>query len=436
MPEIRPKPLKFSTDKHKRYTHYLFRYPAKFHPPVVCKLLKEFTLQDQTVLDPFCGSGTLLVESMVAQRSAIGIDVDPLAAFVSRIKTRRVSINELRKSISKLTKTLSLLTRTHSEYELLKSQDISIVTYQQIALSEQLDIPEIPNLLHWFRRYVVIDLARIRHSIETLDVPKTHKDIFLLCFASIIRNVSNADPVPVSGLEVTSYMKKKEEDGRIINPFKLLNRAVKKATDDLKQFNTQLPKKQRQATIICADTTELCPRILPPVDAVITSPPYQNAVDYYRRHTLEMYWLRLVKHHEQRLELRPKYIGRSNIRLDHPYISTELTFSSLATTWESRLRKENKQRANAFKHYVVAIHKSFNQLSKILERGSPAIFVIGRSSWNGTRIPTDSLYEEISSGMFSIRDRFWYPVKNRYMSYSRQNGANINKEYVLVFEKL
>lgn len=436
MSKTSPKRLNFSTEKHNRYTHYLFRFPAKFHPPVVCKLIKEFTLQNQTVLDPFCGSGTLLVESMVAQRSAIGIDVDPVAVFVSKIKTRRVSNGELKKSVSKLTKTLSLFTRSDREYELLKSQDISEDTYLQVTHNEQLSIPEIPNLQHWFRRYVVIDLARIRLSIETLDIPKIHKDIFLLCFASIIRNVSNADPVPVSGLEVTSYMKKKEKDGRVINSFKLFNRAVQKATNDLKQFNTQLPKKQRQATIICADTTELSPTILPPVDAVITSPPYQNAVDYYRRHTLEMYWLRLVNHHEQRLELRPKYIGRSNIRLDHPFISTELAFSSLATTWESRLRKENKQRSNAFKHYVVAIHKCFNKLSKILAPGAPAIFVLGRSSWNGTRIPTDSLYEEISSGMFSIRDRFWYPVKNRYMSYSRQNGANIDKEYVLVFEKL
>ena len=377
-----------------------------------------------------------MVEAMVAKRAAIGIDVDPVAVFVSTIKTQRVSNKELKKSVSKLTKSLSLLTRSDSEYELLKSLDISEDTYQQITLSEQLNIPEIPNLLHWFRRYVVIDLARIRYSIETLDVPKTHKNIFLLCFASIIRNVSNADPVPVSGLEVTSYMKNKEEDGRVINPFKLFNRAVRKATDDLNQFNTHLPKKQQKSTIICADATELCPKILPPVDAVITSPPYQNAVDYYRRHTLEMYWLRLVNHHKQRLELRPKYIGRSNIRLDDPFISTEITFSSLATTWESILRKENKQRANAFKHYVVAIHKCFNQLSEILASGAPAIFVLGRSSWNGTRIPTDSLYEDISSGMFSIKDKFWYPVKNRYMSYSRQNGANIDKEYVLVFEKL
>jgi 23S rRNA G2445 N2-methylase RlmL len=68
----------------ERYTHYLFRYPAKFHPPVARALLERHTEPGACVLDCFCGSGTLLVEAAISGRSAIGSDIDPVAAFVSR----------------------------------------------------------------------------------------------------------------------------------------------------------------------------------------------------------------------------------------------------------------------------------------------------------------------------------------------------------------
>src|SRR5262249_55559426 len=67
-------------------THYLFRYPAKFHPPVARALLERYSEPGDTVLDPFCGSGTLLVEALVSDRSSVGIDVDPVATLVSRAK--------------------------------------------------------------------------------------------------------------------------------------------------------------------------------------------------------------------------------------------------------------------------------------------------------------------------------------------------------------
>lgn len=50
----------------ERLTHYLFRYPAKFHPPIVRALIEEYTARDECVLDPFCGSGSMLVEARVS----------------------------------------------------------------------------------------------------------------------------------------------------------------------------------------------------------------------------------------------------------------------------------------------------------------------------------------------------------------------------------
>ncbi|HWA70117.1 MAG TPA: DNA methyltransferase [Rhizomicrobium sp.] len=68
-------------------THNYYRYPARFSPQFVRAAIEAFTLPGDTVLDPFVGGGTTLVEAMALNRDAIGIDISSLAAFVSEAKT-------------------------------------------------------------------------------------------------------------------------------------------------------------------------------------------------------------------------------------------------------------------------------------------------------------------------------------------------------------
>jgi hypothetical protein len=82
------------------------------------------------------------------------------------------------------------------------------------------------------------------------------------------------------------------------------------------------------------------------------------------------------------------------------------------------------------------MHLVFEQLSKVLRSGSPAVFVLGHSTWNGSELDTSELFEELSAPWFKPIDYYSYPVANRYMSYSRRNGASIDREYVVVFSRL
>lgn len=186
--------------KSERLTHYLFRYPAKFHPPVARTLLDEFTKPSSLVLDPFCGSGTLLVEALVSGRRSIGMDIDPVAAAVSAAKTHTVNTGHLRSSAGRLIESLKWAERPEVEYAQRSKPgtDISPQDYSKTTTALHHWVPAIPNLEHWFRRYVVIDLAIIRRVIDTIDIPETHRRLFAVVLASIIRNASNADPVPVS----------------------------------------------------------------------------------------------------------------------------------------------------------------------------------------------------------------------------------------------
>lgn len=415
-------------------THRLFRYPAKFHPPVVDALLRRYTKVGDTVLDPFVGSGTLLVEAIVNGRSAIGVDVDPVAIAVSKAKTLRLRPDALASTAAAVKSAVQPLERGSSEYLRRRFEDLTARQYALQSKEVKAYIPLIPNLDHWFRKYVTVDLARMRRAIAEADIPDTHRPFVDVVFASIVRNASNADPVPVSGLEVTSHMKKRDDEGRLVNPFALFDKALTRAltmANDL--YRTA--KKGTTATALVGNATSLTDVVTGQVDAVITSPPYHGAVDYYRRHQLEMFWLGEVYDQSDRLELLSRYIGRPKVPQSHEFVAEGTVATALAKEWEQRIRGTDPGRADAFRHYIVAMSRSFDELARVLPAGAPAIFVVGHSSWNSAEIPTTELFAEISGDSFTFDEWLWYPVKNRYMSYSRHNAADISTEYVLVLRR-
>ena len=428
------KRLALSGSSFDRLTHYLFRFPAKFHPPVVRKLIDEYSVPGDYLLDPFCGSGTMLIEAAVAGRNAVGVDVDPVAAFVSRVKTHRYNTSRLKASSDLLSQDLIEFRRLGEPHYVKEFTDLTQDELDSAISDARLWVPDIPNIFHWFRKYVILDMARIYRAIQGLQAPDTHKDFFRLCFASIVRATSNADPVPVSGLEVTSYMKRKEEMGRVINTFSLFEKAISKGINAICEYRRKLNSTSTISTKQ-ADVRYLSSKLRRTFDAIITSPPYHNAVDYYRRHKLEMFWLGFTKTQNERLELMRRYVGRSTIPQKELYSPNEHQLGQIATDWESKMRKSSIQRAKAFRHYAVSMKLAFSQFAQRLKDDKPVVMVVGNSKWNGSEIPTAELFAELAAPDLQLIDRFWYPIKNRYMSYSRRNGANIDKEHVLVMQK-
>lgn len=418
----------------QRLTHYLFRYPAKFHPPIIKALIEEYTRADERILDPFCGSGSLLVEARVSGRHSVGTDIDPVAVFASKVKTHRFNVNHLKTSCNEIRLSLGRLERSEHEYELRQFRDVALWRFKKILETERLWVPTIPNIFHWFRRYVIVDLARIHREIQGLNAPASHRDFLLLCFASIIRSASNADPVPVSGLEVTAHMKRKDQEGRLINPFHLFLRAMHRSLSAVTEFEAR-SNACTKVSVFQASALSLSSKLRSPVSAVITSPPYHSAVDYYRRHKLEMFWLGFTKTQTDRLALLPQYIGRSGVTSCPSLWLLDAKRARFGLAWEERIRRDSPTRANAFRQYLSSMLRAIDQLSHILAKGKFAIFVVGHSSWNGHELPTTDLFTELASARFRLVEQFWYPVINRYMSYTRHNGADINKEYILVFRK-
>ena len=148
-----------------------------------------------------------------------------------------------------------------------------------------------------------------------------------------------------------------------------------------------------------------------------------------------MYWLGLTKCHADRLELLPKYIGRARVTKRNPFLQRHQELRTLSSHWYYRIRRQSPKRAKAFLHYTVSMSDVFSELASILKPEAKALFVVGNSRWNGQTLPTSDLFTEMAGDTFRLVDKCWYPIKNRYMSYGRHNGADISEEYVLVFAR-
>lgn len=434
VPAPEPRLLEFEA-KFERVTHYLFRYPAKFHPPVVRALLEEYTAPGDVVLDPFCGSGSALVEAALLGRSSFGVDIDPLAVLVTQAKVHRYDAHKLRANAAVLLSTLASHRRTAQWYADHAKADLSDKAYARELATVDAFVPAIPNLHHWFRRYVIVDLARLRRAIAELKCGEAQRRFFEVVFASIIRNASNADPVPVSGLEYTAHMKRRDEQGRTVDPWALFDLALRRAIDGVQAFASTAPR-GTFSRAKAGDATSLASVVNVEADAVLTSPPYHGAVDYYRRHQLEQFWLGLTVTQDDRVALLQSYIGRPKVPIKDRFVAEGVLATALAKEWEARIREVSAERANAFKHYIAAMTSVFDELATVVKPGGVTLFVVGHSTWNASTIPTSDLFAEISGDHFELQEVRWYPVKNRYMSYKRGNDANIDTEYVLVLRRL
>ena len=74
-------------------THGLHPYPARMIPQIARRLIQRYSSEGDLVWDPFCGSGSVLVESMLLNRKSIGTDLNPYAIFLSTVKTTPIILD-------------------------------------------------------------------------------------------------------------------------------------------------------------------------------------------------------------------------------------------------------------------------------------------------------------------------------------------------------
>src|SRR3989338_2971871 len=153
-------------EKTKSYTHGLHTYPAMFITQVARRLLETYSKKGDTICDIFCGSGTALVESRLLGRNAYGIDLNPLAVFLAKVKTIEINPSVLGK-----------------EYFNLLERINRIKNIKDIR-------PNFKNIDFWFKENVIETLSKIKKAIREIENEKI-ANFFLVSFREKARLSSN-----------------------------------------------------------------------------------------------------------------------------------------------------------------------------------------------------------------------------------------------------
>jgi len=154
-------------------THSLHPYPAKFPPQLPHTILKQFAHKKATILDPFCGSGTTLVEARLLGCNAIGVDVNGLSSLLSKVKATPLSQKEL--------------VQIKSFLDLIANED-----FQWKIKRPTIEVKKIEGLEHWFQMNVAEELTHILNLIAELDDVNV-RDFLKIVLSSIIVRVSNQE---------------------------------------------------------------------------------------------------------------------------------------------------------------------------------------------------------------------------------------------------
>lgn len=248
-------------DPHRAHVHGFHTYPARMHPLTASRLVEAFCAPRGIVLDPFCGSGTVLVEAAVAGRDAIGTDLNPLAVRLARCKTRLRTPEQVARLVSGA--------REIAAYadDRRKTRAGATRRYWQ----EDVEL---------FDAHVLLELDGLRAGIEQASDVESRADLQLVLSAILVkmskkRGDTSERTAPArlaAGYPARLFVKKTEELGR---RFCDLARLV--------------PSPHPRASVALDDATAL--RTVHKCSAIITSPPYVATYDYVAHHALRMRWL-------------------------------------------------------------------------------------------------------------------------------------------------
>ena len=173
--------------------HGLHTYKGKFYPQLVKALMNYSGVEHGSVfLDPFMGCGTAVIEGFLAGMVGIGIDMNPLAHFIS--KTRLSCLKLSPESVEQEFNTLVTNLEKHlPDGDAISDLNVATVTDLGMRLSLKYEKEDIEYLISWFPLPVLYKLFRIVQAIECISIPAM-RDFFFVTLSDIVNDVSQQEP--------------------------------------------------------------------------------------------------------------------------------------------------------------------------------------------------------------------------------------------------
>ena len=375
-------------------THGIHTYVAAMNPPLARTLITNYVPEGATVLDPFCGGGGVLVEALLNGRRAVGYDVNPLAALISRAKTtyipQAVMISEFQRIVN----------------QAWENQEISTS-----------DIPDVVRF--WYHEGSLIPLRALQLAVSNTENASI-RDLFYVVLSATARDVM---------LTYRGEIRLRRLQGQDLERFKpdVFASFSKRASTAIERV-AQLPIDSR-ATIEARDIRQAEPG--PMYHSVITSPPYAddtNGVGYFQFSRNMLYWLgfSLADLKEQRRFFLG--CGNSGISPDASFPPSETLRQTLGII-EQRSQKLYKDGFNFYRDYYQALTTIANSVEERV------IIIIGDRVLSRTQINNGHITTELMGSLgFGLEHYYTRELKKKRIANLGGDGGGTSIEHILVYK--
>ena len=341
----------------KEYTHCFHTYPAMMIPQIARKLLNAYGVEGGWLLDPYCGTGTSLVEASLFGMHSTGCDINPLVRLIATAKSTPVCLSALDETLSELNESL---------FE---------IQYREGHLPDA-PIPNIPNLTYWFSEEVIRTLAHLRAVISD-EKDKALQNFILVAFSETVREVSYT-----RNGEFKLY---RMPENKLKN-FKpdVLGIFTKKLRRNRQGLAAYLEKRKNvNVSVSMVNTVEgQLPTPHPPAgyDIVITSPPYgdsQTTVAYGQFSRLAAEWIGLPN------ARKVDKIAMGGIR------SKETLIVSPVSSAVEKIRLIDERRAKEVSAFYIDLERSIGSIAQACSPHATICYVVGNRRVKDVMLPTD-----------------------------------------------
>ncbi|MEG0962859.1 MAG: DNA methyltransferase [Lachnospiraceae bacterium] len=366
--------VNFSKNKDIPY-HGWFKYREGFSHTLIKELLERCELgENEYVLDPFCGSGTTVVEAALNGLSGIGIDINPMSAFISEVKCRSYSDQEV--EIAK--------TAIPRIVEQAKETELSLEYKERYSEVEKFFSQ------HNFERLIsirqVIDLNKNQYGNKMYE-------LMLCAYICIIEAVSD---------------RKRDGNGLKTLVSKITN-VENYYEDKLNEMISDIENHRISDNLVsildCGDAMRLSETVKKYTDAIekqlgaiMYSPPYANSFDYFESYKMEViladYASDMKDISAYRQQAVESFIGRSDARDDTrdfiEWMSQEI--ENGIPEKEARTGKKDARTRRVpkmIKGYFTDMEKVIAESASVLPSGKKCYIVVGQSAYLGRIVPTD-----------------------------------------------
>ena len=399
----------------KQYTHCIHTYPAMMIPQIARRLIYLYGQGAKTLIDPFMGSGTSLVEASLVPyiEEAYGFDLNPLAYLISKVKTTPINCNLLWDWL------YSALPRIR----------------QEIADGLKLrhfELPKFKNIDFWFKEDVKENLTILKNEINKIKRDDV-KDFFKVVFSETVRKVSNT-----RNSEFKLYRMEKEKLEKF-NPdvFSEFEEIAKNNIQGMEEYI-----KKRTLTKISLNnfsSMEELPLKDESIDILVTSPPYgdsKTTVAYGQFSRLALQWLGYddVASLDNRL-LGGKASKDIEIKINSPTLKATI----------NKIKVIDGKRAREVLSFYEDFDKVVIQLSRVMAKNGYVCFVVGNRTVKGINIPTDKIMSEMfmAHGNYRYIETHTRAIPNKRMpslncpsNIAGQKVTTMCNEFIFVLQKI